>query len=102
MVKVIWTDAAIQDLQEIGEYIAKDSPKYAEITISRLFEAPSILINHPKAGRIVPEFAIPFLRELIYGSYRIVYKIINEGRLDILTVHNSARLLSNIQLDPHL
>jgi addiction module RelE/StbE family toxin len=98
MVKVIWTDSAIQDLQEIGEYIAKDSPRYAEITISRLFDAPSILISHPKAGRIVPEFAISFMRELIYGNYRIVYKIFDD-RIDILTVHNSARLLTNIQLD---
>jgi len=33
MVKVTWTDSAIQDLNDIGDYIAKDSIRYAEITI---------------------------------------------------------------------
>jgi plasmid stabilization system protein ParE len=56
MVKIIWTDNAIQDLNEIGEYISNDSPKYAELTVLSLFDAPSILIHHPKAGKMVPEF----------------------------------------------
>lgn len=39
MVKVIWTDTAIQDLNDIGDYIAKDSERYAEITVQRLFDS---------------------------------------------------------------
>lgn len=89
MVKVIWTDSAIQVLNEIGEYISKESPRYAELTVSRLFETTTIVEDHPKAGRIVPEYRVPNIRELIYGSYRIIYKIINNERIDILTVHNS-------------
>ena len=58
MVKIIWTDNAIQDLNEIGEYIGNDSPKYAELTVSTLFGTPSILRDHPKAGKIVPEFGL--------------------------------------------
>jgi len=34
-----------------------------------------------------------YLRELIRGSYRIVYRIVDKDRIDILTVHHSARLL---------
>jgi addiction module RelE/StbE family toxin len=77
MVEIIWTDFAIQDLSEIGEYINKDSPKYAELTVSKLFEVPSILINHPNAGKMVPEFSSKSIRELICGNYRIIYKIVN-------------------------
>ena len=33
MVEVIWTDNAIEDLNDIGEYIARDSERYAEITV---------------------------------------------------------------------
>jgi len=95
MVEIIWTDAAIQDLHEIGEYISMDSPKYADLTVSSLFDAPSILINHSKAGKMVPEFAIQSLRELICGSYRIVYQIVNDERIEILTVHHSSRLIRN-------
>jgi plasmid stabilization system protein ParE len=30
MDKVVWTDTAIQDLNDIGDYIAKDSERYAK------------------------------------------------------------------------
>ena len=36
MVEIIWTDSAIQDLNEIGEYIFLDSPRYSELTVSSL------------------------------------------------------------------
>jgi plasmid stabilization system protein ParE len=96
MVEIVWTDSAIQDLIEIGDYIGIDSPKYAELTVSTLFDAPSILINHPNAGKIVPEFAKASLRELISGNYRIIYGIVNYERIDILTVHNCSRLVRNV------
>ena len=95
MVKVIWTDSAIKDLDDIGEYIAKDSIWYAEITVLELFESVDILENHPYAGVIVPEFEDEFIRQIIRGNYRVVYQIIDEFRIDILTVHNCARLISN-------
>jgi plasmid stabilization system protein ParE len=95
MVKVIWTDTAIQDINDIGEYIAKNSIKYAEITVNELFGSVDILELHPEAGIIVPEFENKLIRQLIRGNYRIVYSIVNENRIDVLTVHNCARLISN-------
>lgn len=96
MVKIIWTETAIQDIQDIAEYIAKDSVRYAEITAMELFEAVDILEKLPKAGVKVPEFDEESIRQLIRGNYRIVYFIINDFRIDILTVHNTARLLKNV------
>lgn len=93
MVKVVWTDFAINDLDDIGEYIAKDSERYAKAVIQNLFESTDLLESHPKAGRIVPEFNNMSIRELIRGKYRIVYRIVDIYRIDILTVHHSARLL---------
>jgi toxin ParE1/3/4 len=95
MVKIIWTDSAILDLEAIGEYISKDSIRYAQVTVSQLFEAVDILENYPNSGVIVPEFNNKKIRQLIRGSYRIVYLIVDDFRIDILTVHNCARLLSN-------
>jgi toxin ParE1/3/4 len=95
MAKVIWTDSAIQDLDDIGNYIAKDSERYAEVTIERLFNSVDILEKFPKAGKMVPEFENESIRELIRDSYRIVYHIIDDFRIDIITVHNCARLLGN-------
>ncbi len=95
MVQVNWTDSALQDLNDIGDYIARDSLKYAEITVLRLFESVDILENHPLLGVMVPEFENKSIRQLIRGDFRIVYHIINESRIDILTVHNCARFITN-------
>lgn len=97
MVKVVWTDSAIKDLNDIGVYIAKDSERYAEITVQRLFDSVDILEVNPKVGKMVPEFEDESIRELIRvrGSFRIVYQIVNDFRIDVLTVHNCARLLGN-------
>jgi toxin ParE1/3/4 len=95
MVKIIWTDSAIEDLNNIGEYIAKDSVRYAEITVLELFESVDILESHPLAGITVPEFENNIIRQIVKGNYRIVYQIIDDFRIDVLTVHNCARLISN-------
>lgn len=51
---------------------------------------------------MVPEFDDDSIRELIQGNYRIVYQIIDENRIDILTVHNCARLIENAYEFPDL
>jgi len=93
MVKVVWTNQGIQDLNDIGEYIAHDSERYAREVVQTLFESVQLLESHPKAGRIVPEYGLTHLRELIRGSYRVVYRIVDKNRIDIITVHHSARML---------
>ncbi|HRY33271.1 MAG TPA: type II toxin-antitoxin system RelE/ParE family toxin [Bacteroidales bacterium] len=73
--------------------MANDSRRYAKEVVQSLFESVQLLASYPKAGRVVPEFGLSWLRELIMGSYRVVYKIVDKYRIDILTVHHSARLL---------
>ena len=50
MAEVIWTESALSDLNDIGEYISKDSIRYAELTVIKLFESPDILELNPLAG----------------------------------------------------
>ena len=56
MVKVVWTYSAIFDLDDIGEHIAKDSERYAQLTIEKLFDSVDKLEEHPRGGKMVPEF----------------------------------------------
>lgn len=72
-----------------------DSVKYAESQVDSFFTNAQLLETFPLAGRIVPETHTKSLRELIIGNYRLVYEIMNAKRIDILTVHHSARLLKN-------
>jgi plasmid stabilization system protein ParE len=87
MVRIKWTD--------IGDYIGKDSIKYAKITVKSLFTSTNVLKQNPYIGRVVPEFNDPNIRELIRGNYRIIYRLIDEKQIDIITIHHSARLLKN-------
>ena len=97
MVKVVWTPFSIDNINDIADFISIDSRKYSELFVSKIFEKVHFLEDFPKAGRVVPEFNKEDIRELIYGNYRIVYKIY-DYHLDILTIHHSARLLSDIPL----
>jgi toxin ParE1/3/4 len=45
-------------------------------------------------GRKVPEFDLSYLRELIHNEYRIVYKILNDGQIDVITIQHSSRNMS--------
>ncbi|MEX0981981.1 MAG: type II toxin-antitoxin system RelE/ParE family toxin [Bacteroidales bacterium] len=95
MVEVIWTDNALKDLDEIGEYISNNSVRYAEKTVEDLFFSTEILESHPKAGPVVRELSNTSIRQLIVGNFRIVYEIISKSRIDVLTVHRTSRLIEN-------
>jgi len=95
MAKLIWTDQAIEDLENIGNYIAENSERYARITIEKIFSRTKILESFPQVGRIVPEKNEQNVRELIEGNYRIIYEIIPEQAIYILTVYHSTRELKS-------
>jgi len=95
MVELNWTIGAIDDLGIIAEYIGRDSLKYARIQVRKIRNKTHLLRTMPYAGKKVPELDDDTIRELLEGRYRIIYKIVSEERIDILTVHHSSRLLSN-------
>ena len=95
MAKVVWTESALSDLEDIGDYISKESIRYADLTVATLFESTDILESNPLAGPMVPELQNEAIRQLIRGSFRIIYHVVDEGLIEILTIHRSARLLSN-------
>jgi len=72
MAKVVWTGPALDDLNDIVEYISRDSKVYAERFATRVLEAARRLEDFPYSGRLVPEFKEEDIREVIYGSYRII------------------------------
>ena len=88
---LLWTRRAIADVQAIKQFIAKDSPHAAQLVTQRVVAAADRLILFPQSGRIVPELADPQIREVVQGSYRIVYRL-TEKQVHILTVHHAARL----------
>ena len=95
MAEIVWSPRAIKDIDEIAEYIAKDSLQYAEEQVRLFFERASLLEKHPYTGRVVPELGIANIRQLLCGHYRLIYEVNDPNVVGILTVHHQARLLRN-------
>lgn len=72
MGRVVGTDPAIEDLAEIMDYIARDSPRYALRVGERIYEAAGKLELGIRAGWIVPEFGLDHFREVLMRPYRII------------------------------
>ena len=92
MAQVRWTPQAADDLDAIAEFIARDSPHFASLFVADILQTVERLIDFPESGRIVPEIGNKSIREVILGSYRIIYRRHNEA-VEILTVYHGARLL---------
>jgi plasmid stabilization system protein ParE len=72
--------------------VARDSEHYANLLVERIVAAIDRLEFFPLSGRVVPEVGDESLREVVYGNYRIVYRVKPE-LVEIVTVFQSARLL---------
>ena len=90
--KIIWPPLAIDRVAEIAYYIAKDKPIAAENWVEEIFSKVKTLVSSPESGRIIPEINKDQYREIIYGNYRIVYRI-DKNRISILTVRHGKQLL---------
>lgn len=91
MGKIRWTEKASSHLQAIHEYIASDSQVYATRFIKSLIKTTDKLKEIPYCGRIVPELKSYGFREVIYKDYRIVYRVLDNGKVEILAILHSAR-----------
>lgn len=99
MVQIKWTDQAVSDLKEVAVYISRDSKKYAKVQVQRIKKRTLILKNNPHSGQVLTFLNQGDIRQLVIGSYVIIYKILSEIRIDILTVHHSARDLESRDLE---
>lgn len=75
MGKITWAPSALEDIESIAEYIARDSVDQAALFVSRIIEMTDYLQDFPLSGRMIPEINDEMCRELIYGAYRIMYRL---------------------------
>ncbi len=85
--RVVWAPIALDRVEEAARYIAQDRPQAAAKWIDGLFGSVKKLASFPKSGRVVPEVGRPEIRELIYGQYRVIYRL-EAKRISILTVRH--------------
>jgi len=75
MGQVIWAPSALEDIEQVAQFIARDSSDQAALFVGRLIEATDRLGSVPLSVRIIPEIGHPDCREIIYGAYRIMYRV---------------------------
>ena len=95
MTRLIWSPRSIRDLESIHEYIAQDSPPYADLVVQRLVLAPERLRDFPESGRMVPERGAPEIRELIVRPFRLVYRLRGDT-VEVVTVFRASRLFPDL------
>ena len=91
--RIVWTETAANDLEQIAEYIARDSPRYAASFIREARDAARSLAQFAQRGRLVPEFGDQNIRELLVGNYRLIYHL-NPNVVSIIGLIHGARGLS--------
>ncbi len=89
---IIWSPLAVDRVSEIAAYIAQDKPSAAEQWVKTVFSKVEHLKSSPEIGRIVPEIENNQFRELIYGNYRIIYRI-EPKQISVLTVRHGKQIL---------
>jgi len=87
---VYWTETALDHLDAIHAYIAKDSLEYATRMVDRLTLRSQQIADAPLSGRRVPEYDMDQIREMIEGPYRIIYHI-KPDQIDVIAVLHGAR-----------
>jgi toxin ParE1/3/4 len=96
-VEINWTDPALADLDAIFDYLDHHAPAYARHVTEQIMAAVDRLEGLPRSGRRVPEAedAPDEVREVIFQSYRILYWIVDEQRIDIIGVIHGKRDLTD-------
>lgn len=92
MAQVIWTEPALQHLDQIADYISLDKPSAAKKLVRRCFEKVENLSRHPKLGKSVPELGKSIYRQLVLSPCRIFYRLDKE-KIYIIHIMRAEQLL---------
>ena len=92
-IKISFARSALGDLDDILEYYKQQQvPRVGESLVRSVIKDIELLDEQPDIGRIVPEFDLEYLRELIRPPFRIVYRR-NRNRVRIIRIWRSERLM---------
>jgi addiction module RelE/StbE family toxin len=85
--KVVWSPEALDDVDAIAGYIARDSAFYATTVVNRILETSRSLNQFPYLGRAVPELGQDDIRERFVYSYRLVYRVAQDTITVVAVIH---------------
>jgi toxin ParE1/3/4 len=89
---VVWSDPAVDDLEAAVTFIAEDSAAYARSLAQLAVDAAASLERFPNRGHRLSDPQLARFRELILGSYRLVYLVEKERVLIVAVLHGHRAL----------
>ena len=92
-IPISFAASAVSDMESIQAYYDNEGvPATGKSLMAELLSEIERLADYPKSGRIVPEFNIEHLREIIHPPFRIVYRY-DKKRVRIVRIWRSERIL---------
>jgi plasmid stabilization system protein ParE len=90
--KIEFAQSAVNDLDHAIQYYQEQGePSVGETFVKTISQKIERLYKYPDSGRMVPEYQIEFLREVIVPPFRIVYR--REEQITVIRILRSERLL---------
>jgi len=88
-----FAESALCDLEDIlAWYAGLQVPDVGERFVREIFIRTEQLADFPESGRVVPEFGVKTIRELIHPPFRLIYRL-DPAKIRIIRVWRSERLL---------
>lgn len=88
--RLTWTEEARRALDEVLEYIARDSLDGARALLEQVLVAAESMATLSERGRVVPELEDSRIREVFVYSYRLLYEV-TPSEVRILAFLHGAR-----------
>lgn len=89
--KIVWSDFAISNLNEISIYYTKkESLELSKNIIKDILTSTKSLNLFPNVGRIVPEYDDNSIREIFIYKFRIIYEI-KINKIEILFIAHMSK-----------
>jgi len=91
--RIGFAPSAVADLEAIRAwYASQQAPEVGERLLREIVAHVEQLADFPESGRVVPEFGLVQLREVIHPPFRIVYRF-DRNRVRVVRIWRSERLL---------
>jgi len=91
--RISFAVSALTDLEDLRAwYHGQQVPEVGERLLAEILAKVERLADYPESGRVVPEFELPQLREIVHPPFRIVYRLDAE-RVRVVRIWRSERLL---------
>ncbi len=88
--RLVWTNAAVIDLEQISDYLFDINPEIATTTVVRIFKSVSELKSSPRRGRPGRKEGT---RELVLTQlpYLVIYEVVDQSIRVLRVLHGARR-----------